>query len=142
MGFLEIDFGALTVISTRSIHLGFTRGTSARNAEPRTMNATELRRIRSFWVKVLDALSRLLALGIFGTAHYLLDKGLQKVFDPSMTKMVTFARDVVSVLFLLVYIYLCWGYGDRVYSLFGASSDEATTLGKQRCKESYWFTNE
>lgn len=72
------------------------------------MSETELRRIRAFWIKALDALSRLVALGIFGTAHYLLDKGLQKVFDPSMTKMLTFARDVVSVLFLLIYIYLCW----------------------------------
>jgi hypothetical protein len=72
------------------------------------MSATELRRIHAFWLKVLEALSRLVALGIFGSAHYLLDQGLRMVFDPRMTKMVVFARDVVSVLFLLVYIYLCW----------------------------------
>jgi hypothetical protein len=64
--------------------------------------------LQQFWWKVFAALSRLVALGLFLGAHFLINKALERVFPSKMAGMVTFAECVISVLFLLVYGYLAW----------------------------------
>jgi len=64
--------------------------------------------IREFWIKVVAALSRLAALALFLLVHYVMNRVLVLVFPPNMTRMFDLARDAISVVFLLIYVYLCW----------------------------------
>lgn len=63
---------------------------------------------RGFWNQVWSGLGRLLALVLFIIGHFLVSRLLKAVFPPEMADVVAFAEVLVSLLFLLVYVYLTW----------------------------------
>jgi hypothetical protein len=72
------------------------------------MSANGWSEIGAFWIKVLGALSRLVALTIFLLAHYGLNQALRLVFPSQMTSMLALAEDAVGITFILIYVYLSW----------------------------------
>jgi len=72
------------------------------------MASSELAEIKAFWIKVLDAFSRLVALALFLLTHKGLDVGLRWVVPAYMNGMLKFAESIMVILFTAVYVYLCW----------------------------------
>jgi hypothetical protein len=62
--------------------------------------------LQGFWGRVLAAVSRLVALGLFIGIHYLLNTALFYAVPSNMTGALSFAQDVIYVIFLLLYLYL------------------------------------
>jgi hypothetical protein len=64
--------------------------------------------LRAFWGKVWAALCRLIALGIFLTVHFILNRAFAFVIPPNLISSLVFAEDVIFVIFILIYTYLAW----------------------------------
>ena len=64
--------------------------------------------LRDFWWRVLSALSRLAALGMFMAVHFLLNHGFEFIVPSDMAASLRFIQDIVYVVFVLVYVYLAF----------------------------------
>jgi hypothetical protein len=88
---------------------------------------------RMFARRVLSALLRLVALGVFVGAHYLINLALGKIVPPRLTGALAAAQTLFFIGFLLIYGFLAWDMLAvfvprwRITPYLAEPGDEATT---------------